>query len=404
MPRTKSKEPPSPVGQERALEHSLLTLRRAWAGDIQEFSRFATSVVDPKPLVILDLNGQELFYLFDLKEGDAVVGSVRASASKTLGPAVLAVEIGPRRWDAAAATRRARSETVKRHKGASVKSTELVCYSYPKVGVRITFDLPRQPGLSVICDVASLEEVKSFGPDQKEGSTAWSYYEVFAAREAKERERLWELANAELEAARRATPRILDRELAARDLVRLKSEFALKSDLLATTFFSSRILQFSPRCTTHDCFALYAQQTDVYCAVATGQMILDFYRWYYTQDEIAAAMGTDGSGTSQAGQQTGYETLSGGCLDATLDTSADWAEAKAEIDANRPLKSGIPGHARACVGWMRQNIFLVGQAPRRWLRIYDPWPWSADICQGGNIVWEDWDSVTHTNFIYVRHT
>jgi transposase InsO family protein len=65
MPRTKSKEPPSPVSQERALEHSLLTLRRAWACDIQDFSRFATSVADPKPLAILDLNGQELFYLFD---------------------------------------------------------------------------------------------------------------------------------------------------------------------------------------------------------------------------------------------------------------------------------------------------------------------------------------------------
>ena len=61
---------------------------------------------------------------------------------------------------------------MKRHKGASVKSTELVCYSYPKVGVRVTFDLPKQPGLSVICDVASLEEVTSFGPDQKDGSTA----------------------------------------------------------------------------------------------------------------------------------------------------------------------------------------------------------------------------------------
>jgi hypothetical protein len=52
---------------------------------------------------------------------------------------------------------------------------------------------------------------------------------------------------------------------------------------------------------------------------------------------------------------------------------------------------------------MRQNIFLIGQQPRRWLRIYDPWPWNADICAGGQIVWEDWDAVNHTNFIYVRH-
>jgi len=34
---------------------------------------------------------------------------------------------------------------------------------------------------------------------------------------------------------------------------------------------------------------------------------------------------------------------------------------------------------------MRQNYFIIGQQPRRWLRIYDPWPWNAEICQGGGI-------------------
>ena len=132
-------------------------------------------------------------------------------------------------------------------------------------------------------------------------------------------------------------------------------------------------------------------------------MILDFYRYHFTQDQIAAAMGTGAGGTTNPGQVNGYHSLSNNGVVATYDTSADWAEAKAEIDANRPVKSGIPGHARACAGWMRQNIFLVGQSPRRWLKIYDPWPWNADICQGGAVVWEDWESVTHTNFIYVRH-
>ncbi len=169
------------------------------------------------------------------------------------------------------------------------------------------------------------------------------------------------------------------------------------------SLYSSRVLKYGPRCTPHDCFMLYAQQTSVYCAVATGQMILDFYRWPYTQDEIATAMGTGPGGTDNPGQVAGYESLTRNCMDATYDTSADWSEAKAEIDANRPVKSGIPGHARACAGWKRQNLFFIGQEPKRWLQIYDPWPWNADLCQGGKIVWEDWDSVTHTNFIYVRH-
>jgi hypothetical protein len=112
---------------------------------------------------------------------------------------------------------------------------------------------------------------------------------------------------------------------------------------------------------------------------------------------------TSGSGTDQSGQIAGYQSLSKNSLEATLDTSADWSEAKSEIDAGRPLKSGIPGHARACFGWKRQNIILIGTTPTRWLYILDPWPWNTDICSGGAVYWENWDSVNHTNFIYVRH-
>ena len=404
MPSRVRKAPPSSsMSPDRALEHSLLNVRRAWAANVPDFDRLGVAEISSEPLVLKDLNGQDLLYIFDLIESGKPVGSVRAGASQLLGSPVLAVEIGPRRWNPDAATRQARANALKQFKGARVKSTELVCYSYPKIGVRVTLNVAKGP-ISVIYDAASLEEVRNFGADQREGSTAWSFYEVFAAREAAERRRRWDLAEQELEAARIATPHIFDRELPARDLARLKAQFVLRSDLVAIPMYSSRILQYSPRCATHDCFALYAQHTDVYCAVATGQMILDFYRYNFDQDAIATAMGTDASGTDNAGQKAGYETLSGGCLSATIDTSADWAEARAEIEANRPLKSGIPGHARAAAGWKRQNIFLVNQAPRRWLRIYDPWPWNADICQGGAVVWEDWESITHTNFIYVRHS
>jgi hypothetical protein len=149
---------------------------------------------------------------------------------------------------------------------------------------------------------------------------------------------------------------------------------------------------------------LHSQQTDVYCAVATGQMILDFYRYYYNQNDIAIRMGTTSGGTGVYEQATGIRSLSKNCLEATIDTSAAWTEAKTQLDLNRPLKSGIPGHARACFGWKRQNIFVVGRIrPRRWLCILDPWPWNADLCEGGPVYWEDWDAISHTNFMYVNH-
>jgi len=76
-------------------------------------------------------------------------------------------------------------------------------------------------------------------------------------------------------------------------------------------------------------------------------------------------MSTGAPGTSNPNQVAGYESLSNKCLTATYDSSADWSEAKAEIDPNRPVKSGIPGHSRACAGWKRQNIWLIGQPPKR---------------------------------------
>jgi len=400
----KSKEPRSPVSKDRAMEHALLTIRRAWAGEIRDFEGWGGYELDPEPLVIHDLNGQVLVYEYEVMDGKKVVGAVKASASKIIGSPVLTAEFGPRGWDHEKASNKAKEEVKKRYPKSKIIETELVCYSYPKIGVRIYFDDPEIGSQSLIFDVADLSLVERFGADELEGFTAWSFYQEVAEPNASEREQRWEMADKELEAARSATPRILDRAFTTRELPQVKPTLIPQPYPIIIPFYSSRTLQFSLRCPTHNCFALYAQKKNYYCAVATGQMILDFYRYYYTQAQIAVPMRTEENhGSYNSDQVTAYEKLSNYCFNATFDGTANWAEAKAEINANRPLKSGISGHARACAGWKRQNIFIIGQKPKRWLKIHDPWPWNADICKGGKIVWEDWDAVYHTNFIYVRH-
>ncbi len=399
----KNREPRLSIAPERAIEHVNLTIRRAWAGRIPDFENWGGHELDPDPLIIHDLNGQVLFYEYAVMDGKEIAGTVKASASKIIGPAVPAVEFGPRGWDPGQATREAEKYVVKTYKNAKVKDTALVCYSYPSIGVRVDFDHPKQGKQSIILDAADLSPIEKYGVEGLEGKAAWSFYDEIAEPEAARREQIWDRADEELEAARGDTPQILEQGFTSRELPELQDVFIPELHYDFIPFFSSGTIKYSPRCSPHECFALYAQQTSVYCAVATGQMILDFYRYYYDQDDIAAAMGTGSGGSSNSGQVTGYESLSNKCLDATYDASANWSEAVSEINANRPLKSGIPGHARACVGWKRQNIFLIGQQPKHWLKIYDPWPWNANICAGGRIVWEDWDTVTHTNFIYIRH-
>lgn len=405
--KKQQKEPASPVSKERAMEHSLLTIRRAWAGLIPEFAGWGKYELDPAPLIIHDLNGQPLFYDFKVMDGNKTAGTVRAGCSKIIGSAVPAIEFGPRSWDPDAAANAVKKKIKEHYPKAEVMGTELVCYSYPKIGVRITVEDKESGRQCMIFDVADMTPIETIGADEPEGSAMWSFYDELAHPHAAERELRWEQADQELEAARSATPRVFERGYKGADLPRIKPSLLpenwKRGIPQSIPFYSSRRIQYALRCPTHDCFVLYGQKTNVFCAVATGQMILDFYRYYFSQDQIATAMGTGSGGTSNPGQVQGYESLSNNCLDAAFDGTAKWMEAKSEIDANRPLKSGIPGHARACAGWKRQNICLIGQKPKHWLLIFDPWPWNADICKGGKIYWEDWDLETHTNFIYVRH-
>jgi Peptidase_C39 like family len=414
-------KPESSVTEEEAKKHALFSVRSNWVMGFRGFEDLTQVGLGETPIIIHDLNGQELFYEYSVLEGDREVGLVKASASRQIGSAVPQIQITPRRWNPDIAKNKTREMMKKRYPKAKIFETDLVCYSYPKIGVRYLVDDPEIGEGSVIFDAGSLAQVELFGSDQPEGFTSWSFYQEIPEAERGARERRWEHLAKALEVAESEIPAMLGTTLKARELKDLKksyiSFFQKKSGMLIKPVepaapiepiepikpYTEKIIKFGPHCTTHNCYRLSAQQTNVYCAVATGQMILDFYRYYYTQEQIATAMGTTSGGSTNEGQANAYVSLSNKCLTATIDTTADWSEARAEIDANRPLKSGISGHARACFGYKSARFWIVNQPQPRWLYILDPWPWNANICTGGAEYWEDWYAITHTNFIYVRH-
>ncbi len=389
-----------PVEPTAARQHAVLAVRRVWAGGIPDFEEWGFANVDTEPLIIHDLNGARLFYDFNVKVKKRIVGVVRASADKAVGSPVISLQLGPHRWSVDDATEGAMKEVERSGARTDATETSLVCYCYPKIAVRAGGANTEAGPASMLFDVSDLKPVERYGADEMEGVSSYSFLDEVAIPEGSLRRSRWEAAESDLEASRDAVSEDLDKGTAP---ATLQPKLAPRPYHRLIPFYSSNTVKFAPRCNAPEVFRLYAQQTNVYCAVATGQMILDFYKYHFDQPTIAAAMGTGAYGTSNTGQVNGYESLSNNGLDATYDNTAAWSEAKAEIDANRPLKSGIPGHARACAGWKRQNITLIGQPPKRWLKIYDPWPWNANICNGGAVYWEDWDSVNHTNFIYVRH-
>lgn len=405
----KNRNPKLPVNKKEAMDHALLTIRRAWAGDVRDFKKWGGYDLNAKPLTIYDLNGQVLFYEFDVMDGNKVIGSTKTAASKTIGSPVITMEFGERSWDEKKAIKEAEKKVKKQFPKATFTGNELVCYSYPKIGIRIYFKTADNKEKNLIFDIATLDLVERYASDKIDDFACWSFYETIVEPEIDTRVSNFKLAEKELKAVKAKSAKVLEHGISSRKLNDLKADLIPKPDIDFTpsntliSWYSSKTISFSPRCNTHECFELYAQETNVYCAVATGQMILDFYRYFNTQDQIAAAMGTGAGGTSNTGQVNGYESISNNCLNATYDSTANWYEARNEINENRPLKSGISGHARACAGWKKQNIYIIGQTPKKWLKIYDPWPWNANICNGGKVYWENWDAINHTNFIYIRH-
>lgn len=398
---------PGAIEVDRAREHAMLVTRRTFVGGGDELAAVARSSVGGPALTVNDLDGRPLFHEFEATDDEGVVATIRASASQLLGPAVLSTSLGPRRWNPDAAIDGAVAAAKAACKGLRIKitGTELVCYCWPKVGVRVWFSAPELGETSVIIDASQLVPVEHFGSQRGEGSTAYSFYAEEVASHLDARQRRWAFEEEDLDLLRNRVPELLEPDRLSFDPERIhdfRLRLAEPIKLQWLLLNQQQVVRFGPRCAPHECMELYAQQTDVFCAVATGQMILDFYKWHVTQDQLAATMGTNSGGTSQQGQIDGYQGRSNGCLVATLDTSADWAEAIAEIDANRPFKSGIPGHARCGAGYEWSWSWSRRGFDRR-LKVYDPWPWNADICKGGTITWEDWDTVTHTNFMYVRH-
>jgi hypothetical protein len=408
MSTTSDEIPHERVEVEQARDHARFALLRAWLWEVPGFAALGTAEPGGHWMVH-DLDGRELFYLFELVVGDALerrrVGWVRVAASSIVGPPVLAVELGNSGWDPEVARIRAIGGARKKYPDV-VEDTTLVCYSYPKIGVRVS--LGSEGRRNAIFDASSLAEIPPPSPDGLEGFGAWSYYQTVVEPQLERRLHLWKQGNDELLTAQEKLGSLFDENPDSSVLREQWRRLVEASHGFAVAPVSHHILRFSRRCRTHDCFERYLQETDDYCAVATAQMILDFYRYYHAQDVIAETMGTIRTkgtilgGTPNAGQLAGYASLSNHALVASFDCCATWTEAKAELDANRPVKDGIPLHARALTGWMRCAL-LSARTSTLTLQIYDPAPSDPEICTTGGATWEEWDSVPHTNFIYVRH-
>jgi hypothetical protein len=349
-----------------------------------------------RPVSIHDLNGQPLFYDIPVFSPESEqLGLVRASASRVLGVPAPTVYLGGPRWRTGEATLWAREFVQKEHQGRVI-DTQLVCYAYPKLGVAVTWEDGKRERRRTIIDVSDYSIVPEKVKPEMRGPGAWSLYERIPEEvvpEAVESFGLYERIVDELQERS-------DADLSVR--LELERFEAVQGALgMMISLYTTKILTFCTHSYSHECFRMHGQETDYYCVVATGQMVLDFWRYCYSQDDIATAMGTDPGGTGWTEEVNGLESLTCSHFDAQSDFSPTFAKARAEIDANRPFDYSYDYHAMACAGYQRQNFYIAGVGPTHSVYLYDPWPVNV-----GTIRWETWGAGVSpvAGFVYLRRT
>jgi hypothetical protein len=390
------------IPKEELFEHAKISTTIDAIGRLPGTESWLNATISKLPIKIFDINGELLFYDYPIQsaaKGEGIQGYVTVGSRKNIGSPVISYELGPRRWNFNQAVEKLKPLFKKKFPKHKVTDIKLVCYSFPKLGVMFQAINQRGAASRHIFDGASLAPV----PERKEkteieGFFAWSYLESLTDAMKKARLRQYNQVNKKLR-------RIPEIERTAMLKAKVFKQY-LKSDYVGTIvkFGATKLLQY---CThynysetrSHHCFVLQGQQVNDYCAVATCQMILCYYRYYYTQDQIAPALNYSSGGGCPPDQSIGYEQLTCNHLDATFDSSPTFSEAKDQIDALHPFKSGVPSHARACAGYYRNLLTGVNR-----LYIYDPSPWNANYKLAGSIKWEDWNAITHTNYVFTKLT
>jgi len=357
-----------------------------------------------RPRTVYDLSGLPLFHDFRVYRGRSQFGSIRVSANKALGDPVISTQVNPVGWD----MRKARGELQRlvgrRHRGFSVRSSRLVCYSYPKLGLLATLVARDRRTRQILMDVGDFTEVPMEPGPHKEGLGQIPYSLLSEISEEQEREKTqnWEKKNERIgDLIRREDVLQPARFYRLDEPQRMKVVDDIFDFLLPYVEKTLDYCCHTGGCKDHDCFCLHPQENNVHCARASAQMMLCYYRYCYSQHEIAVAYGVaDTALTPVSAVVPGLESLTHNCFDATLDWSVGWSECTTEINERRPFMSCVPGHARACAGTKHWNIWIVSTPQPKYLYIYDPWPPNT-----GAISWENFDTTNHLcMFTMVRRT
>lgn len=354
------------------------------AGALPE--ELADTELDREPTDIFDVNGEVLFRRTRLHGRQP--GWLDVAADSLVGALLMASAQGAE-WEPERLLEQAHEALREQQLDDGFDQVRFVAYSYPKLGVQFLAGEKEVALLELFTWVPVPQEAEKEG---SENFSRWSYLDSLRRGAAKRIARF----DAEIETVRRL----------ADELGLFEPRIILLDVTKYIRLTISRDLHYSTRSGDHRiCYELRGQQTNVWCVGASVQMLLDFYRYEYSQVRLAQELGLgtldNPNGLPYANDAlvvTVLENLTSNALDATMYTSNPFSRFRTEINANRPLISFIPGHSRTVAGYTDTSwIFGTGF---QGLLVYDPWPPNAGVITK----WENFNASTYRRTFTARVT
>ena len=366
-----------------AIELNLFNLANSLPGMSLEGAR-----IDPGT-AIYDPTGEVLFYRVPLRNGEVSIGYADIAAHTLFGEPLLATAPDAT-WHADAWIAQARTALLRMPTAPlNYDEVRLVAYSFPKLAVQFLAG-----GKEVVMlELATWAVVPP--TDRNRRPMEPGNFERFSLIEEMPGERKRD-AHARFEDH---VNRLNRAQLPATTGGIVISKATLSPALGVLSLFDTEDLHYSTRSTDHHtCYELRGQETNVWCVAASVQMVLDFYRYNYTQSRIAQQLGlgtlANPNGLPYARDNdvaVALNAMSSNALTATMLTTPPFSTYTAEIRANRPLISFIPGHSRSVAGYTQSRFVILGGTGYEGLLVYDPWPPNVGVITR----WENFNTQTY---------
>lgn len=401
---------PSPEEQGRLLDYLLSSFAQD-ASYLSGMDIGTCTIATDEMIEIKDLDGHDLFREYPIKQSKIgnVLGIVRSSGRGTELPLIDCMFFGRALFDPKETCTKLLNMVQHANAECVVSVGNWICYSYPRVGLVLKIQTNEGVTISELYDAHVLRLVKrtigSLGEFHqtalpKEGEYLYSYGRMLPEGGDDAYLEEWEkyIARAFYNFVSMGGDHNSHDFLSYERVANVTHGLELnRSETARLPIVQGALLPAK----------LLPQETPVYCAVATGQMMMSYIGLpNLLQQDVALLFKTGSSGTTNDDMISGLNQKLAPLWHARIDLSPDFDKIKKIIGSYIPAKSGIPGHARLLRGW-REYLFLNPQKPgeveftNRFVVINDPYPTNA-----GQIVLENFEKPIpdfYRNLLYLTH-